>query len=119
MEIKIRLFIVLVFTCFCISAQTAKEKRDSSISKSRSKHLVERFEKTVVQPKLEIKEKIRKSKARRQAILWYIDNSGLKENQKNKLRKALDKQSKSSFLIDFIVKNEEGINQFVEETTDS
>lgn len=110
---------IMAFAITQLSAQTAKEKRDSSMNDSRARHLVERFEKSITQPKSDVQKKIRRTKVRKQAILWHIDNSGLKEGQKNKLRKALEKQTKSKPLQDFIAKHEDEIKAFLEETTDS
>ena len=110
----------LLLLCFVkLSAQTAKEERDNSISESRSKHLVERFEKSVLLPKEEVKSKIVKSKARRRAILWHIENSNLKEGQKNKLRKAMEKETRSKLLLEFIAEHEEQINEHVKLIIDS
>lgn len=119
MGIKSTLLLLMFFCFFHLSAQTAKEKHDSTISESRSRHLVERFERSVLLPKDDIKSKIEKNKARRRAILWHIENSNLKEGQKNKLRKAMDKKTRSTLLLEFVVEHEEQINEYVKMILDS
>ena len=119
MKTPIYICVVIFFSISQLAAQTARQKRDSSINDTRAKHLVERFEKPLIQPNANVQEKIRKSKARKTAILWHIDNSGLKENKKSKLRKALEKQVKSSMLMEFIAQHEEDIKEYVQETTSS
>lgn len=113
------IFTLMFFAMSQLTAQTAREEKEKSANDIRSKHLVERFEKSVMAPKSDIQEKIRKSKARKQAILWHIENSGLKENQRKKLKKALENQTKSKLFLEFVAKHEKEINEFVKDTTAS
>ena len=107
----------LLAMAFCWSsllvAQTAKERRDSTMNDIRAKHLVGQFERSLVLNNNEVKERIKKSKARREAVLWCIDNSDLKEKQKDRLKKALDKCTVQPQLKLFIAEHKDEIEEYL------
>ncbi|GGG40084.1 hypothetical protein GCM10011414_06960 [Croceivirga lutea] len=105
-------FILLLCSATTL-AQTAKSNRDLSIEQTRTRNLVERFDRNLVAKNEQLQKKLEKNKLKLEAIHWAIENAELKDKQKSKLKEALNSNAYSASLSKFIAENKSVIDDYL------